>query len=827
MEQNIAQVVLSAATYAIDRPYSYRIPQELLGRVVPGMRVLVPFGAGNRRVDGVVLQISATTEENGKWKDILTVLDEAPLLDEKELRLALWMRERYFCTAYDAIRAMLPSGLWFSIKDSWKIAPGIDREAAFEACGASASARHLVEMLFANEGSAELEQIRTAFGVKDPMPSIRSLAEKGILIQETHAERGVNDKTELVAVLAMDPEEALEQLSAKRSRAPLQYAVMELLCAMGECSAKELCYFTGASSTTMRSLEKKGFLTLKKCEVLRTVPSCTEVIPEANEQIILNEGQQTAFYGLRELFDDPKPSAALLYGVTGSGKTQVYLKLIHHALEQGKSALVLVPEIALTPQLMNLFRSHFGRQAAVLHSSLSAGARYDEWKRVKRGEARVVVGTRSAVFAPLQNLGLIVLDEEQEGTYKSEQVPRYHARDVAKYRCAQTNALLILGSATPSVESMYYAKEGKYRLFTLPDRYNTQALPEVLLVDLKEELKKGNGGNISEALRLAISENLERGEQTILFINRRGANKMIACGECGYVPECPNCSVHLTYHSANRRMMCHYCGHSQPLPEHCPECGGVLAFVGAGTQKIEEELAELYPQMEVLRMDADTISATQTHEKLLNRFRKENIPVLVGTQMVAKGLDFENVTLVGVISADASLYMDHYRAGERTFSLLTQVVGRAGRGSKLGRALIQTWTPENEVIQCAAKQDYDRFYEQEIEMRRLCGYPPFQHVYQITAMGLKEEQVLFCCMKIKQAIQATIVLPEYREMDCRLLGPAPAPIAKVNNRYRYRITLMAPDHKNMRALVAHVVRAAQKDKENRGVSVFADLDPQD
>lgn len=826
LESNIAQVALSAATYAIDRPYSYGIPAELAGRVHPGMRVLVPFGAGNRRTDGVVLKITLRTDTTGKLKYLLTLLDETAMLEPKEIQLALWMRERYFCTVYEAIRAMLPAGLWFSIQDSWKIAPEIDRAQAYEAADCSEGACHLVELLFANGGSAEMRQIRTAFGVKDPMPAIRLLAKKGILIQETHAERGVKDKTEWMAELALPPEEALEQLSAKRARAPLQYSVMELLCSLGRCSTKELCYFTGASFATIRALEKKGFLTLTRCEVLRSVSDSYACVSPA-QQPELNTEQKQAFEGLRVLLDQNKPAAALLYGVTGSGKTQVYLRLIHHVLEQGKTALILVPEIALTPQLMQLFVAHFGHRVAVLHSSLSAGARYDEWKRAKRGEARVVIGTRSAIFAPLPDLGLIVLDEEQEGTYKSEQVPRYHARDIAKYRCAHSGALLLLGSATPSVETMYQAKEGGYALFTISERYNTQALPEVTKIDLKEELKAGHGCSISRPLRDAISENLQRGEQTILFINRRGASKMAVCGECGYVPECPNCSVHLTHHSANHRLMCHYCGHSEPLPEHCPECGGVLAFVGAGTQRVEADLKTLFPKTEILRMDADTISASQTHEKLLSRFRRENIPILIGTQMVAKGLDFENVTLVGVIAADLSLYLDHYRAGERTFSLLTQVVGRAGRGTKTGRAMIQTWTPENDVICCAAEQDYDRFYEQEIQMRRLCGYPPFCHVYQVTGTGLQEEQVLRCCGRIRQVLQKTLEQPEYQGLNCRLLGPAPAPVAKIKNRYRYRVTLMAPDQKEVRALVAHLVRAAQKDKENRGVSVFADLDPQD
>ena len=821
----MAQVALAAATYAIDRPYSYRIPAELADRVRPGMRVLVPFGQGNRGTDGVVLRLSQETPP-GRVKDILTVLDDAPVLEAEDLRLALWLRERCFCTVYEAARAMLPAGLWFSIQDVWSIAPGVDREAAFVAAGQSEAARHVVELLSANGGSAEIRQIRAAFGVKDPNPALRTLLNKGVLVQETSAERGVGDKTELMAGLAIPPEEALALMEAKRSRAPLQYAVVELLCAVGRASAKEICYFTGASKTTLTALEKKGVLSLERREVLRSsaLLKATDALPKP---VTLNEEQQTAYEGLLELARSGKPQAALLYGVTGSGKTQVYLKLIHSVLEQGRTALVLVPEIALTPQLMKLFLAQFGRQVALLHSALSAGERYDEWKRARRGEARVVVGTRSAVFAPLPDLGLVILDEEQEGSYKSEQVPRYHARDVAKFRCARSNALLLLGSATPSVETMYHAREGSYHLFPLTKRYNEQALPAVSIVDLKEELRAGNGGSISRPLQEAISENLMRGEQTILFLNRRGASRMMTCGECGHVPECPNCSVHLTYHSANRRLMCHYCGHSRPLPEECPECGGVLAYVGSGTQKVEEELKELFPQTEVLRMDADTISASQTHEKLLARFKRDNVPILVGTQMVAKGLDFENVTLVGVVNADLSLYVDNYRASERTFSLLTQVVGRAGRGSKLGRAVIQTWTPENDVIRCAACQNYDRFYEQEVELRRLRGYPPFCHLYQITATGLKEEQVLTCCVRIREALRAALERPEYGAGDYRLMGPAPAPVAKVNNRYRYRITLTGPEDRKTRELVAHLVRAAQNDQQNRGVSVFADLDPQD
>ncbi|WP_186564523.1 replication restart helicase PriA [Lawsonibacter celer] len=818
----VAKVALSAATFAIDKPYDYLVPEELTAALWPGMRVIVPFGAGNRRTQGIVLALEDRASPDPRCKFLLALLDDEPVLDAEGIQLALWMREQWFCTVYDAARAMLPAGLYFSLQDRYCLAPGIDREAAYGAAGRSEHAKRLVELLFSCGGSAEVGQIREAFGTKDPNPALRALTEKGILTLETSASRGVGDKTEQVATLSLPPEEAMALVTPKRRAAPLRYAVTELLCAIGSASAKELCYFTGASNATLRSLAKSGILTLERREVFRRVAVEGEV---RAEPVTLNQEQQTAFEGLSALANWEKATAALLYGVTGSGKTQVYLKLIRQVLDRGRTAMVLVPEIALTPQLLRIFTSHFGDEVALLHSSLRAGERYDEWKRVRSGQARVVLGTRSAVFAPLQKLGLIVLDEEQEYSYKSENVPKYHARDVAKYRCAHHNALLLLGSATPSVESMYKAKSGVYHLFTLSRRYNERALPSVFLADMKEELRAGNGTALSLPLRQAMEENLEAGEQTILFLNRRGSSRMVTCGECGAVPTCPRCSAYLTYHSANRRLMCHYCGHSEPLPDLCPECGGGLNFVGVGTQRIQEELEEAFPDREVLRMDTDTISATQSHEKLLSRFERERIPFLVGTQMVAKGLDFENVTLVGVVSADQSLYVDDYRAGERTFSLLTQVVGRAGRGAKRGRAIIQTYTPENDVITCAARQDYDSFYEQEIELRRLRGCPPFRDLFVITASGLTESGVLRTCMRLRRSLEAWLSCME--EKDLQLLGPAPASVAKINNRYRYRLTLACRNHREIRALVAHLLRCAQNDKENRGVSVSADINPLD
>ena len=818
--KRVAKVAVSRAIYAIDRPYDYLIPSGLEDTLTPGTRVLVPFGSGSRPCDGIVLAIEEQ-EARGALKCVISALDDEPVLDEHLLRLAMWMRERYFCTVYDAVKAMLPTGLFFSLRDCCCLREGVDREEAYEAAGNSDGARKLVELLLACDGNADMEQVRAAFGVKSPTAAVRLLTERGVVEMQTSAQRAVGDKTQQIAVLAIPAEEAMALVTPRRKSAPIRYAVVELLCAIGSAPSKELCYFTGASSATLRSLAQKGIITLEQQEVLRRV-SREPVEPAV--PVVLNEEQSGAFHALDEMSCAGTAAGALLSGVTGSGKTQVYIKLIRQVLDRGRAAMVLVPEIALTPQLLRVFTSHFGEQIAVLHSSLRAGERYDEWKRVRSGQARVVIGTRSAVFAPLKDIGVIILDEEQESSYKSENSPRYHARDIAKYRCAQENALLVLGSATPSVETMYHARTGQYRLLQLNERYNRRALPQVLVADMKQELREGNGSAISSLLRQELQENLERGEQSILFLNRRGASRMVSCGECGHAPECPRCSTHLTYHSANGRLMCHYCGHSQRLSESCPECGGILNFIGIGTQRVQEDLEALFPGVDILRMDTDTVSAAHPHEYYLERFRKEKCPILLGTQMVAKGLDFENVTLVGVLCADQALYVEDFRAAERTFSLLTQVVGRAGRGEKSGRAVIQTYTPGHEVITFAAQQDYDRFYEQEIALRKLRGHPPFLDVTVLTVSGLNEAEVLRTCTKLRGGLELGL---RGQPDPVEILGPAPAVITKVNNRYRYHLTLVGKSTPPLRHLVSHMLVAVHQDKQCKGISVYADTNPLD
>ena len=811
----ITKVAVSAAPYSIDKPYDYLVPKELLDMAVPGVRVTVPFGRGNRESEGIILARS-TGEKHPGLKPLKAVLDREPVLDQEGIALALWMRQRYFCTLFEAVKTILPAGLWYQFREVWHLAEGLDRPAAEEAAAGVKRAPAVLDVLFAGGGSAELSVLREACG-EEVEATLKALKKAGAVTCETAARRKISDKKRRMAELAVSAEDALALTEAKRRSAPMRYEVVRLLASTGRASAADVCYFTGASMQTLRGLEKAGILTFSEEEELR-VPEVMQIEP--GPPIVLNDEQQAAFDSIRALTESDRAEAVLLQGVTGSGKTQVYLRLVQDILKQGRTAIVLVPEIVLTPQMMRKFTSYFGEQVAMLHSSLRMTERYDQWKRIRRGEVQVVLGTRSAIFAPLKNLGLVILDEEQEGSYQSENPPRYHTRDIAKYLCARDRATLVLGSATPAVETAWAAETGVYHRALLRRRYNDHSLPQVTIADLRQEIKAGNPGLIGTELRRELEENLARGEQSILFLNRRGSSRMLLCGECGHVPECPRCSVALTYHSANGRLMCHYCGHSERASEVCSECGGIMKHVGAGTQKVEEELRELFPEAGILRMDADTASGG--HEKLLGQFEKERIPILLGTQMVAKGLDFENVTLVGVLSADLSLYVDNYRAAERTFSLLTQVVGRAGRGGKSGRAVIQTYTPGNDVIQCAARQDYEGFYQGEIRMRQLRRYPPFADLFTLTVSGAEEGSVLRAAVQVREQLRRLCAAPEMAASQPEVLGPAPAPVLKVNNRFRYRCVLVGKNDKATRDRVSWLLKEFANDRANRGLNIFVD-----
>ena len=804
----IGKIAVSSAIYGIDKPYDYRIPAEMELR--PGQRVMVPFGRGDRQVEGIVLQIAQGSEDG--LKSILSILDKEPLLDDKLLRLAAFMRERYFCTFYDAIKTILPAGVWFRSKETYTIADPQWQEKLTRQPVAAAVMQTISDL----GGQAEESILRKQFTEEALQKALHTLLRKKLLTGEVSKQQGVRDKVEQVVSLASTVEEALQYAAAKKRSAPLQSSVLEMLASFGTCAKKDLFYYTGATASVLRRLEELGYICLTEEEQLR-LPHVQPA--ELTGDLILNEEQEKVYESLRT----QKEGVSLLYGVTGSGKTSVYIKLIYDCLERGKSALLLVPEIALTPQLLSLFAAHFQDRVAVLHSGLRLTERYDTWKKIGRGQARVVLGTRSAVFAPIRDPGLMILDEEQEHTYKSQQAPRYHAREIAIYRAVQEGCPVVLGSATPSIESMYRAKQGVYGLYVLKHRYNRRELPPVDLVDMKEELKNGNGSPISRELFLALQENMGLGQQSILFLNRRGTSSMLTCVSCGQVPTCPGCDLHLTYHHANGRLMCHYCGYSVPAPGRCPDCGGPYKQIGVGTQKIQERLEELFGSGSVLRMDADTISAVNTHEKLLTRFREEKIPILLGTQMVAKGLNFENVTLVGVLDGDMSLYIGDYRAGENTFSMITQVIGRAGRGELGGRAMIQTMTPENPVLCLAAQQDYDRFYDMEISLRQLRGCPPFADQFCLTFHGREEKQVAQGAVRFRNMLISNLNTEYYADQQLRILGPAPAQIPRVNFVYRHRLTLLGKNTRVLRQLLSHLMREFHKDKENRGIGVYADI----
>ncbi len=810
----IAKIAVAAANFAIDKPYSYQIPEGMT--LKPGMRVMVPFGRSNRKSEGVVVSVEDASPE--KLKFVERCLDEEPVLSDQMLHLAAFMRERYFCTFFDAARVMLPAGLWFQTKDTYTLT---EDNAWQQATVRQKDALAVLQYLSDCGGSAEGASLRNLIADEDALDKALSylLRKKWITAQRDFL-RKTSDKTEKIATLAVPAEEAMAFAASRPKSAGAQKSVLELLCAVGSAAVKEICYFTGAKTGTVKRLAELGYVTLSEKELLR----CSQIKPTPLDgPLELNPEQMQVFESLSRQMQETVPGAALLYGVTGSGKTAVYIKLIQKCLDTGKQAMLLVPEIVLTPQLLGLLAAYFGQQVAVLHSSLSAGERYDQWKRVRNGDAKVVVGTRSAVFAPCKNPGLIILDEEQEHSYKSENTPRYHAREVALLRGSREKALVLLGSATPTVETMYHAKKGDYRLYTLSQRYNGKTLPDVQIVDMREELKLGNDLSLSQELQNSIRDTADQGRQTILFLNRRGNSRAMVCVDCRQSPECPRCNTRLTYHSANERLMCHYCGYSQPAENRCNHCGGPMKRIGVGTQKVQQELQKLFSDLKVDRMDTDTVSATNTHEHILDHFKNENIPILIGTQMVAKGLNLPNVTLVGVLDADLGLYTDSYRAAENTFNMLTQVVGRAGRGDAVGRAMIQTLLPDHKVITLAANQDYQGFYDLEIDLRRVQNCPPFGDLASVTFTGQDEARVLRGAVKFRDSLTYCLKLPEYTVEQCFALGPAPCPVPKINYNFRYRLSLRCKMTRNLRLLLAHLLRQFSADKENRGVSAFIDV----
>lgn len=806
--KRVAAVAVENSTFSFDKPFSYLLGGE---PCMPGCRVLVPFGRGNKCRQGIVLSVGNEKNE-ARLKSISQLIDDTPVLNDEMLKLCEWLKDRTFCTYFDAVRAVLPSGMCHRIITTYTAVPQADIS------GCDAAEAQIYNFLLQKKGYVEGEKLLSTLGFEPKLSLLEDMSKKGMLFRNYDSVRRMGDLTVKTVRLTESGKDLLET-SQKLTKKQIE--ILNLLTELDSASVKEICYFTGFTPSVVQALERKGLVEIFDNEIYRD-PYADKPNEIIKEKIVLNDEQQKAYENLLEQYEKGEGSASLLFGVTGSGKTMVYLSLIDKMLEKEKNIIVMVPEIALTPQTLSLFMRRYGKDVAVFHSALSAGQRLDEWKRVKRGEVRIVVGTRSAIFAPLENIGLIIVDEEQEHTYKSEQTPRYSAKDVARFRCAFHKALLVFSSATPSIETYAKALNGQYTLNRLTQRYSSSTLPQVRIVDMLTDALS-ESSNLSEELKQRLQFNLDNGRQSILLINRRGYNTFAECKACGHVMTCPSCSISMTYHHANGRLMCHYCGYSVPFTDTCPECGSHdVRYSGTGTQKIEDELSTVLPQAKILRMDADSTMGRYSHENKLKDFADGKYDILLGTQMVAKGLDFENVTLVGVINADQQLNNDDFRSQERTFDLLTQVVGRAGRGKYDGTAVIQTCNPENDVIRIAAKQDYEAFFNDEIKTRKMLIYPPYCDICLIGFVGISEAKVKTASQKFADALKLKLD-GEYKDLKIIALGPMTARVSKISNKFRYRLILKCRNSKHFRRMMSELLKEAGSYND---VSVYIDINPE-
>ncbi|HEX2985554.1 MAG TPA: primosomal protein N' [Caproiciproducens sp.] len=808
----IAKVAVENTAYHFDKAFDYLIPEELTGCAFPGCRVLVPFGTSDTRRQGLILELGQTGDTE-RLKSILTVLDKDPLLSDEAVRMIYWLKEHYFCTLFEAVKLLLPTGINLKIKVSYALNPSVCIE---QVDGLNDTEKRVIDFLCRSRRPVTRDKLLEALDLALDSPVPEKLVKRDLLVKESNAIRMVGDASRKMV--------RLRETEDPPKLTPKQKSVYRVLCDVGTASVKELCYFTGSTPTVVDKLVSKNLAAYYDVEVYRN-PYQEVQSPQSVGDIVLSGEQQTAFQNLEKQYRSGTGGVSLLYGVTGSGKTSVFMKLIDRVYSQGRGVIVMVPEISLTPQTIFLFHQRYGAKVAVFHSGLTLAERLDEWKRVKKGDALIAVGTRSAVFAPFQNIGLIIMDEEQESTYKSESSPRYHARDIAKFRCAYHKALLVLCSATPSMESYFLAQSGRYTLNVLPERYGKAKLPEVTVVDMNPETENGNTSLYSSVLAEALDHNFKAGMQSIVLLNRRGYHTFASCKACGAVLSCPNCSISLTYHSANNRLMCHYCGYSIPFTKECPQCHeNSVHYAGCGTQRAQEQLQQMFPEARILRLDTDSTMSRFAYEKKLRLFSEGAYDMIVGTQMVAKGLDFENVTLVGVLSADQALYGDDFRSYERAFDLLTQVVGRSGRGKYNGRAVIQTYTPENDVIRLAAEQNYTEFYKGEIAIRKAMLYPPFSDICMVGFVGNPEAKVRAasgCFLRLLSGLAQKV----YPEQPMRVLSPTPALISKVSNKYRYKLIIKCRNCSRFREMISRILVEFSGNREFSNITAFIDMNP--
>jgi len=798
-----AEVIVDVSAYPIDRPFDYAVPVDIQSLIESGCRVKVPFG--NRYVLGFVTQLKDETDvPEEKQKFIHELLDIEPVFSKEMIQLSKWMKRETMCYEIDALQVMLPAALRAKYE---KVIRYVNHNIALPQ-----------ELLDLFQGNEAIEV--NANTSKEVLALIKKYVKNNVLILET----SVKQNTSIKKVRTIHITENQDKLKAVLEEIPMQakkqkQLVEWMLVHAGEViQASNLLKLANSSNSVLQGVVERGVATIKMDEIYRDPYADREVKKSIN--LLLTKEQQLALDQIVKVYEQSYAHTFLLHGITGSGKTEVYLQAIERALNDDKEAIVLVPEISLTPQMTNRFKERFGALVAVLHSGLSAGEKYDEWRKIKRGEVKVVVGARSAVFAPFTKLGLIILDEEHEGTYKQDDSPRYHARDVAIWRSEFHHCPVILGSATPSLESFARAKKGNYTLLTLANRPKEQPLPEVAIIDMREQLKNGNRSMFSTELAEAIRQRLAKQEQMVLFLNRRGYSSFVLCRDCGTVVECKNCDISMTYHRHQELIKCHYCGEEERVPATCPQCQSEhIRFFGTGTQKVEEEISKLFPEARVLRMDVDTTKKKGSHETILNQFGEGKADILLGTQMIAKGLDFPNITLVGVLSADTTLHLADFRAAEKTFQLLTQVSGRAGRHDKQGEVIVQTYTPEHYAIQFAQHHDYNAFYHQEMMLRKQYAYPPFTYVALIQ---VTHEDVL---MTAEYAHKAANWLKSNLSGESSIIGPTASSISRVQNRYRYQCLVKYKKEPKLPEIMQQLIKIYRTEWMKKGIILQVDINP--
>ncbi|NLY77341.1 MAG: primosomal protein N' [Tissierellia bacterium] len=821
MDRKYAQVIIDSKSSSTDRPYTYIIEPHMVEDIQVGMRVLVPFGRGNRVIKGLVIDIKDSVESNYQLKSIIDTIDGKPLVSKDMLELSFWMAKQYLCSYTDALKTVLPPGDFKEV-----ITYVIKLNNPLPDRGLTCSEKDILELIDEHKGKIELEIIKSTLNNRSVNKDIKKLEDLGLVKSQFEIKTSIEKKYEKYISLRDRTISGDQLLDLVGERSYKQLEIGKYLLTIDEISLRELMNTTNCSLSTVKALERKGIINIYDREIYRN--PINKDIKAYNKHKLTDEQKKCLDSILESIDSNTGVDDFLIHGVTGSGKTEIYLQLVEKMIDKGKDTIVLVPEISLTPQTIDRFVGRFGNNVAVLHSKLSYGEKFDEWRKIEEGKVKIVIGARSAIFAPFKNLGLVIIDEEHESTYKSSMNPKYNAIEVAKKRCKQVGAYLVRGSATPSVESYYQCKENNIKLLSLKKRVNQKNLPEIEVIDMREELNNGNNTIFSRALYNSIKKNLIDKKQTILFLNRRGYSTFVSCRKCGYVIKCDDCSISMTYHMTDNLLKCHYCGSTIGPPKTCPVCKSkYIKYFGVGTEKVEEYAKKLFPQAVIKRLDMDTTSRKGSHDLILDKMKNNKIDILIGTQMIAKGLDFKNVTLVGVIAADTTLNLPDYKSSERTFQLITQVAGRAGRGEFGGKVIVQTYNPEHYSIQCAKDYDYIGFYNKEILIREEFAYPPFTNIISIVIYGEDNSLVANKSKEVYNVLIEEIQNNKLDEVLEDMMGPYPAPLEKIKNNYRYLILIKCGENHmdKLREIVKWVCIFNKRKVNFDGIKISIDINP--